>query len=465
MKTNNSSACQSAEGASAKRGRAQRPAPTQSKRKTMKTDDGSAAQSAAGTPAKPSRASRIINEIRELGHMPRESSAVGASESLLAGRLRRALSEGAFKKGEKAEIKRLQKEFDERKPQQLLDEVNRLGHYPRQSRGTGTSEKLLASKLNQALQDGSLPSAVKNELERLRHDDDERAYQQDPKDGFVEQDLDKGSLRFNFCRPETISSVLQQAIKSWPGRLRGLRFWLCNRDDGCMFVCCPSNAPQPADWLSPIPTTFFAAQLHLVAERCPELEQLRLEYLRCKDEPDPVLCDAIEAIATSCPRLRHLDLDGNGISKAAMQVVAKACPQLECLNIECIESDYAHASCITDDVLDMLAKGCPKLKLLDVTNRHRLTDAAVRSLVQHCPGLKVLLMDGCLMLTLAAAHMLDQGYANLEYVSIKHLCIPADILKDCFVSGRDSHSYVADHSFGPLWKLLDLPGERLPAII
>ena len=136
-------------------------------------------------------------------------------------------------------------------------------------------------------------------------------------------------------------------------------------------------------------------------------------------------------------------------------------PALNCLNIECVENCYAHASCITDDVLDMLAKGCPKLKLLDVTNRHRLTDAAVRSLVQHCPGLKILWMDGCLMLTLAAAHMLDQGYANLEYVSVKHLFIPADILKDCFVSGRDS----ADHSFGPLWKLLDLPGERLPAII
>ena len=202
-----------------------------------------------------------------------------------------------------------------------------------------------------------------------------------------------------------------------------------------------------------------------MAERCPELEQLRLEYLRCKDEPDPVLCDAIEAIAKSCPRLRHLDLDGNGISQAAMQVVAKACPQLECFNIECIESDYAHASCITDDVLDMLAKGCPQLKLLDVTNRHRLTDAAVRSLVQHCPGLKVLWMDGCLMLTLAAAHMLDQGYANLEYVSIQHLCIPADILKDCFVSGRDSDSYVADRSLGPFWELIALPGERLPAVI
>ena len=149
------------------------------------------------------------------------------------------------------------------------------------------------------------------------------------------------------------------------------------------------------------------------------------------------------------------------IFKATMQVVAEACPQLECLNIECVENSDAHASCVTDDVLDMLAKGCPKLKLLDVTNRHRLTDAAVRSLVQHCPGLKVLWMDGCLMLTLAAAHMLDQGCANLEYVSIKHLCIPADILKHCFVPGRDSRSY----DFGPCWELLDLLGERLPAIV
>ena len=144
-----------------------------------------------------------------------------------------------------------------------------------------------------------------------------------------------------------------------------------------------------------------------------------------------------------------------------MLVVAEACPQLECLNIECFETCYAHASCITDDVLDMVAKGCPNLKLLDVTNHRRLTDAAVQSLVQHCPGLKVLWMDGCLLLTQAAAHMLDQGCASLEYVSIKHLCIPADILKDCFVSGRDSHSYF----FRTWYELPDLLGERLPAIV
>ena len=300
----------------------------------------------------------------------------------------------------------------------------------------------------------------KNEIERLRHDDDWLEYQKDPKDGFVEQDLEKGCLCFNYCRPERISSVLQQAIKSWLGRLRGLRFWLCNRDDRLMFVCFDGGAAQPADWLSPIPATFFAAQLHLVAESCPELEQLRLEYLTCQDAPDPLLCVAIEAIARSCPRLRHLDLDGNGISRAALQVVAEACPQLECLNIECIESCYSHASCITDDVLDIVAKGCPKLKLLDVTNRHRLTDAAVWSLVQHCPGLKGLEMDGCLKITLAAACTLDQGCPSLKYVSIQHLLIPADILKDCFVPGRDSHSY--DHHW---WELPDLQGERLPSIV
>ena len=144
-----------------------------------------------------------------------------------------------------------------------------------------------------------------------------------------------------------------------------------------------------------------------------------------------------------------------------MQVVAEACPHLECLNISCLESSDAHASCITDDVLDMVAKGCPNLKLLDVTNRHGLTDAVVRSLVQHCPGLKVLWMDGCLMLTLAAAYMLDQGCESLEYVSIEHLHIPADILKDCFVSGRNSHPYV----FGLWWELPGSLGERLPCIL
>ena len=72
MKTNNSSGCQSAEGASAKRGRAQRIAPMQIKQKTMKTDNGSAAQSAAGTPAKPSRTTRIRpqQETKDINKRP-----------------------------------------------------------------------------------------------------------------------------------------------------------------------------------------------------------------------------------------------------------------------------------------------------------------------------------------------------------------------------------------------------------
>ena len=45
-------------------------------------------------------------------------------------------------------------------------------------------------------------------------------------------------------------------------------------------------------------------------------------------------------------------------------------------------------------------------------------------------------MDGCLMLTLAAAYMLDQGCKSLGYVSIEHLHIPADILKQCQVRGE-----------------------------
>ena len=200
----------------------------------------------------------------------------------------------------------LRKEFAERSSRQALDDLNRLGHYPRQLPGVRwKSEKLLASQLTQALQDDSVPSAVKNEIERLRHDDDAHAYQQDPKNGFVDQDLDKGSLCFNLCRPETISGVLQQAIKSWPGQLRGLRFWWCNRESYCKYQ--HGGASQPADWLSPIPVTFFATQLHLVAEHCPELEQLRLDYCYGFGAPDSLLCDAIEAIAKSCSRLRHLD--------------------------------------------------------------------------------------------------------------------------------------------------------------
>ena len=71
-------------------------------------------------------------------------------------------------------------------------------------------------------------------------------------------------------------------------------------------------------------------------------------------------------------------------------------------------------------------------------------------------------MDGCTMLTLAAARALDQGSPNLEFVSIKHLSISTDILKGCFVSGRDAGNF--EFPLCP-WELPDSPGERLPSIV
>jgi len=82
-----------------------------SRRKAVGSNSSGASQPAAAA-AKRSRAQTILDEIKQLGYMPRERKSVGKAESLLAMRLRVALRDGAFQSPDTAELKRLRKEFD-----------------------------------------------------------------------------------------------------------------------------------------------------------------------------------------------------------------------------------------------------------------------------------------------------------------------------------------------------------------
>ena len=67
------------------------------------------------------------------------------------------------------------------------------------------------------------------------------------------------------------------------------------------------------------------------------------------------------------------------------------------------------------------------------------------------------------MLTLAAARALDRGCPNLEFLIIKHLTIPTDILKGCRAFGRDADA--GSYDVASLWELAVVSGERLPSIV
>ena len=163
----------------------------------------------------------------------------------------------------------------------------------------------------------------------------------------------------NGCRVAVLSRACKQALEGWPSRLESLEFLEMHSDNS------------------------VARKLHWVAHFCPQLQYLVLDYTF---PTGGNLSEAIQAVAESCSRLRHLDVGSNSVSNAAIETVAQACPQLECLVL---------CNCdVTDAALWAIAQHCPQLKELDVS-LNLVSSAAIESVGQACPQLEYLCLADC----------------------------------------------------------------------
>ena len=143
--------------------------------------------------------------------------------------------------------------------------------------------------------------------------------------------------------------------------------------------------------------------IETVAQACPQLECLCLAACGVTDA-------ALWAVAQSCPQLKELNVSLNLVSNAAIQAVAKGCPQLKKLNVTgCIN--------LRDEAIDSVALGCPQLECLDVFGLQDITDAAIHAVTQGCPQLKQLDMTQCAMLTESAIVSIVQSCTCLLYTS------------------------------------------------
>ncbi|CAN8016012.1 unnamed protein product, partial [Ixodes persulcatus] len=97
---------------------------------------------------------------------------------------------------------------------------------------------------------------------------------------------------------------------------------------------------------------------------------------------------ALSHFVDGCPLLSHLNVEGcKGVDDAAVEAL---CPLAGLLSV-----NMSHCCQVTDDGLLALARGCPRLVLLNADGISRITDRAVCGLAEHLgPRLVCLELDG-----------------------------------------------------------------------
>lgn len=128
-----------------------------------------------------------------------------------------------------------------------------------------------------------------------------------------------------------------------------------------------------------------------IPRRCPNLQELRLEWCKQVDNR------TVRALLHSCRNLRILRLDGcQRISDSAF--VSQPFDIMYGL-MELIEIGLSQCPQITDETLHVLVKKCPKLQILDIARNRRITDVPVRDLLDCCRSLTQLNVEFCSRLT------------------------------------------------------------------
>ena len=195
----------------------------------------------------------------------------------------------------------------------------------------------------------------------------------------------------NGCRVHVLSRAYKQALEGWPNRLECLEFL---RPEAQLYS-----------------DREVARKLQWVAHHCSQLRYLVLDHTFPAGDN---ISEAIQAVARGCSRLRHLDLAGNTISETAIETVAQACPQLECLIMRDCD--------VTDATLWAVAQGCRQLKELDVSH-NLVSNAAIQAVAQACPQLRSLNVSYCYYLRDEAIDSVALGCSQLECLDVSGLNI------------------------------------------
>jgi hypothetical protein len=119
------------------------------------------------------------------------------------------------------------------------------------------------------------------------------------------------------------------------------------------------------------------AGLESIAEGCPSLQSLRLNY--CYSITDT----GLRSITESCSTLQSFVISYcDGITDAGLRSIAEGCSTLQSL-------DFGGCDSITDAGLESIAEGCPRLQSLEISAYDSITDGAVQMILKSYPNLEI----------------------------------------------------------------------------
>jgi len=123
--------------------------------------------------------------------------------------------------------------------------------------------------------------------------------------------------------------------------------------------------------------------------------------------------NAIAAIAAGCPSLKSLNVSGNKVTNMEIEDIASMCGSLKLL-------DVSDCNKLSDAAFKAIATGCRSLQSLNVTRCVELTDEAICAIAAGCPDLGVLVVSGCCELTNEALKAIASRCHSLHSLDISY---------------------------------------------
>ncbi|KAG0218518.1 SCF ubiquitin ligase complex subunit [Mortierella sp. NVP41] len=148
---------------------------------------------------------------------------------------------------------------------------------------------------------------------------------------------------------------------------------------------------------------------------CTRLERLLLPGCNKATE------EGLKQILHAGKGLYFLDLSEiPAVTDAVLDVVARFCPKLHTLYL-------AGCAALTDDSVVKLAYSCPHLKRIKLSQCVLLTDRSILALTQHCPQLMEIDVTNCNLMTNAAVQSVVQSLPHIRDINMTLLANLSDL--------------------------------------
>ncbi|KAF9905602.1 SCF ubiquitin ligase complex subunit [Linnemannia zychae] len=185
-----------------------------------------------------------------------------------------------------------------------------------------------------------------------------------------------------------------------------------------------------ADYIRRLNFSFLAQELTdetlIRFSNCTRLERLLLPGCNKTTE------EGLKQILQAGKGLYSLDLSEiPAVTDAVLDVVARFCPKLHTLYL-------AGCAALTDDSIVQLAVSCKSLKRIKLSQCVLLTDRSILALTQHCPHLMEIDVTNCNLMTNSAIQSVVQSLPHIRDVNMTLLANLSDLAFSAIPLGSNS---------------------------